>query len=121
MSRTGTKGPGSFPTSPCSGLSCRPPVSPVRLRLPHPPQVRRGAHQAVAVSREAPVAVGSPAAEAVEVVEAAGELPRQRRQHVTTEHVYPLALVAADIVQVDAVEAEVEVLLDVGAVQVGVG
>src|SRR5690606_34844907 len=45
----------------------------------------------------------------------------ERGQHVATEDLDPLALVAPDVVQVDAVEAEVEVALDLRAVQVGVG
>ena len=45
----------------------------------------------------------------------------QLGQHVAAEDLDPLGLVAPDVVQVDPVEAEVDVLLDLGAVLVGVG
>ena len=44
----------------------------------------------------------------------------QLRQDLPAEDLDPLLLVAADVVQVDPVEAEVGVALDVGAVDVGV-
>ena len=45
----------------------------------------------------------------------------QLRQHVAAEDLHPLRLVAADIVEVDLRDAEVEEPLDLGAVDVGVG
>lgn len=50
-----------------------------------------------------------------------GGSARELGQHVPPEDVEPLALVAAGVVQVDAIESEVEILLDGGTVRIGIG
>src|SRR6185369_2321143 len=48
-------------------------------------------------------------------------LPVQFRQHVAPERFDPLLLVAADVVQVDLIESEVDELLDLLAVHFAIG